>query len=816
MRKAALAYTRNTEKIDLPNIEKLFTLARLGENNIIASTLIQSFQEDQDYLSIKRSVLSIESRGDYNKYTRDIIRTTFHCHAVSIDEVSDFIQSSLQSSLIDALLTIKVNSSLIPKIFEHIYIAKIIHLLDVSHPSIEKISSYYISKEPCEPDRDPEHIFYKQSSAWLECDDIIEYRFLLDNFYDDPSSPYFRRDEQSLSFISSSMEKIDLELLSSKTTFHQCENINKLQNTGTITRTALFNFILSLTNGNCVISENALFKLMHTTSELDKTTQVEHLKNLSLHNISDESSIIINLLISKRSKNESDKFFLRRKLQEIVIKRFGGDIVEYVKHINSRSSNVANYMYELFTEDYISRLSKIITETARITETRAALHNWMGHKTGDKAYTDRARTILIDHQINKIRNEIDDHRIYVDMGRFYDWVNDELVRDISLILTSMSHKKSLSLASTDVQLLNLIENAFFTFCNNNIFGIASYLGRRIRHGTFRGHLYTSLIQVENKHKKLFTQSPIRQSKWDNWKLEYEEKINNIIIDILHVESSSKRLGFLKPNIRNPTKLEIAASCAQMLANDFEVNSHRAISITAIISEYCWRLAEVDLREFNKSLKKHKFNIQEFIQDFKSTSNEEYPRYYNTQIEFTRDLQQSFTKKIDAMIGWFKRPTSVSPKASVPLLYKAVVEEVKESFSSLVADTEYSEEQDIELMGGAYHVIYDALYVVIYNAAKHGKKGANVFKSVYMINDKHGKTTLKIHVKSQVCDGFTDAYINSKLAVNADDDITNAQLSESRSGIRKLHNLQQTDQYFKMEKYLCLNGVVEAVLCYELV
>ncbi|WP_336289461.1 hypothetical protein [Aeromonas dhakensis] len=816
MRKAALAYALNIKKIELPNIEKLFNLARLGENNIITSSLVQSYQEDQSFLSIKRSVLSIEERGDYNKYTRDILRTTFHCHAINTDELSEFIQSNLQSSLIDALLCIKANKSLITELSSYSEICELIDLMELESPSIKEISEPISSNIAPNPDLDPEHIFYKQSSAWLECDEIIKYRLLIDNFYDDPSSSYLRRDDDFLNFISHLYNINELESLASTKSLHFCHNVNKLQSVGTVTRTALFNFILFTTNGHCSIDESSLFKLMHTTSELDKTSNVENLKNLSFHNISDESAIIINLLISKRSQDELDKYYLRRRLQEIISGRFDGKLLDYICYIDSKSTNVANYMYDLFTEDYISRLSKVIKETAFITETRAALHNWMGQKTGDKSYTDRARTILIDHQINKIRNEIDDHRIYVDMGRFGDWVNDELVRDISSILTSMSHKKTLAIASTDVQLLNLIETAFYNFCNNNIFGVASYLGRRIRHGTFKGHLYTSVVHIENEHEKLFHQSADLSSKWTKWKAEYEKKIDTIMMDNLHVESTSKRLGFLKPNIRNPIKLEIAASCAQTLANDFEINSHRSISITTILSEYCWRLAEVDLRDFNQFLKKNKFNIQDFIQDFKSSAMQDGSRTYSSAIEFTRELQQCFAKKIDAMIGWFKRPTNVSPKASVPLLYKAVVEEVKESFPRFNANTEYLEEEDIELMGGAYHVIYDALYVVIYNAAKHGHKSKSVVKKVSIRYAPQGNRTLAIHITSHVCPGASDQEINIKLAVSSDDDINNAQLSESRSGIRKLHNLQQTDHCFRMEKYECKNGLVESILCYDLV
>ncbi len=52
----------------------------------------------------------------------------------------------------------------------------------------------------------------------------------------------------------------------------------------------------------------------------------------------------------------------------------------------------------------------------------------MGQTSGEKVYLDRARTLLIDHRINKVRNELDDNRIYVDVARFHEWFDDELLR----------------------------------------------------------------------------------------------------------------------------------------------------------------------------------------------------------------------------------------------------------------------------------------------------------------------------------------------------------------------------------------------------
>ncbi|RGB48959.1 hypothetical protein DW209_21830 [Enterobacter hormaechei] len=165
-----------------------------------------------------------------------------------------------------------------------------------------------------------------------------------------------------------------------------------------------------------------------------------------------------------------------------------------------------------------------------------------------------------------------------------------------------------------------------------------------------------------------------------------------------------------------------------------------------------------------------------------------------------------------MYGWFKRPLSVSPKASLSLLYKAVVAEVKETFINFDADTAFDEEDDIELVGGPYHVLYDAFYVVIYNAAKHGKPSTNLEKS-FKISRAERKVIVMI--SSDIKDEDNEDEINDRLKITADSDIDNAQSSEERSGIRKLYHLQRNDPKFQIETIICANRKVTISVSYSL-
>ncbi|HBC5385550.1 TPA: hypothetical protein OPR05_000116 [Citrobacter koseri] len=575
-----------------------------------------------------------------------------------------------------------------------------------------------------------------------------------------------------------------------------------------VTRSATFNYLIYINDGFCFIEDDLLYRIMGKTKDLDKTINVELLKNTAKFTASDEAKIIYYLLISKKSKNESDGFYLRRLVQKLVMDKYNYDIVTLCEYIYHKSVEVAEYTYEVFTEDFLARLSHVIKRTPQITETRAALHKWMGEKTGKKAFTDRARTLLIDHQINRVRNEIDDNRIYVDGARFIEWAKDEQTQYLNAVLTNITHIE-LSDFIDDPQLLLIIEKCYFAFCNNNIFGISSYLGRRIRHGTFRGHLYNNVVNIERKYPNLLRDQYIN-SKWQQWKINYEHCIDRIIKENLHVESISKRDGLLKPNLKNINKHDIVYACAQAIAKDYLETKDTNNSIL-IILEYCWRLAEVDLKNVNRFLKSKKSDLINIslLDEIKIHPNQ---TLQTSSRDFVREIQATINEKLTSMYGWFKRPLSVSPKASLSLLYKAVVAEVKETFINFDADTVFDEEDDIELVGGPYHVLYDAFYVVIYNAAKHGKPSTNLEKSFEV-----SRSEMKdiVTISSDIRDEDREDEINNRLQITSDSDIDNAQSSEERSGIRKLYHLQQNDSKFQIETIICANRKVTISVSYSL-
>ncbi|MDB5791439.1 MAG: hypothetical protein JWQ80_1463 [Massilia sp.] len=812
LRKAVLLRELNSEKLELVAVENLLAAAGLERRNVFLSSLLHCYNEAQDYLGLKKSIMSLPKRGAANRYTRDICRTAFHPIVHNTLDLAEILQSNRQYSILDALIIAKVNSHLLEECQNSIPRLRSLFSEIDQVASVDEIAGMY-----SDADAEGELAFYKQSSAWLEISGVVEYRMLVDHFYDYPEAEYINLyDDLLLQRVKKCVSSTELSALVTDSPFtkHSGENLQALEMTGTTARSAVFNYLTHVSEGYAKLREPDLIALMDVTRDLAKTVNPDFLRNMVKLADTRLSILVLYFLIAKKSRNELDGHKLRKILQGIAIEYYGASIVRFINALSKMSGAVAEYAYEVCTEDFIAKLFDIVKSTSEITETRAALHKWMGKYTGEQAYLDRARTLLIDHQLNKIRNEIDDNRIYVDSSRFAEWISDEVMRDLNGILTSIEHKNS-QLEVEDPQLLQIVEKCYVAFCSNKIFGIASYLGRRIRHGTFKGHLYSSVISIERneKYKDLLAGGAV-SLKWARWKSEYEQRVNGIIRDRLHIESNGKRNGLLKLGLNSPMKYETLAACARYIARDF-AESKSSATATQAITEYCWRLAEYDLKEINAFLKQQRAGLinNELLTDLKQAAR---PAKATLANDFCRDLTRSVDEKLMSMYNWFKRPLNVAPKASLSLLYKAVVAEVRETFDQFQTGTDFEASDDIEVMGGAYHVLYDSLYVIVYNAAKHGKVGEQLQRKFRLVEPgRHTRKLLLLEITSIIKDSETEQYVQQRLTVDPNDDMTDAQVSEDRSGIRKLFHLQQINKNFAIGEVSCRDRKVIVSLAYAL-
>lgn len=806
--------------IPTPNYTREFIRVYNGDGkNTVISSLQQCYQEGIDYIGLKNSILNYYKQQNFFSA---ILRYPFNNYTESFNpnDLNVNLQHLMRSSLIDALFFIanhkkKIDLSEYKNIdrFNELILKEIEQKI-----TIQSLSQFYLNLYENDYSN-AEDSFRRQVSAWFEIQELEEYSLFHNLFNEglDNSDKIFNNSlimDKLNNFVTSNGLLNLIE--NTKLDYETDTAFSKLLKSGSITKSALFNYKIFQTKGMWKLTENDLFWLMSNTQDLPRTVNGNLLKVMSKQIVTPLSKIILYMLISKKTQNNLDDSILRNDIQELVIKEFEGSLVDFVENLYQLSPTVAYYAYEIFTEDFIAVMPEIIRSTTDITEVRANLHEWRGSKdtTSASAYFERARTLRIDHQINRIRNEINDNRIYVDIPKFNEWLFNDAYRDLSLILSGLIQYNFQEYESP--QLIEFIEKVYQEFCTNKIFGISSYLGRRIRHGTFKGHMYTTFVKNLENEFDFLENSPFAH-RWQNWKKEYESQIDKIIFENLHVESPKKKHGLIKTSILSDTlKHDIAKSCVKDLMTDYLSNN--GTGLLSILNEYCWRLISTDLKHINEFLKEQKNTIQSFANNSlfqNSTTFDEYNRKNLSilRLEFLRLLDEKFKM----LYEWFNRPQNVAPRAEISLLFAAVTQEVKDSFEGFGNNSEilHSEiignEHNLELFGNSYLIIYDALFVIIYNAAKHGKRNTKLEKEINL-DLKNNKIYIK--VSSQISDDETESSVREKIKIDRIEDIENAQIFENKSGIKKLYHLQAYDKSFKLEEIKCENRKVQITISYK--
>lgn len=809
LRKACWIKSETTEKMLLPAIDALLLKNGIGEKNVITTSIVNCFSETQDYLALRKSMLAIAPKGINgvrNQFTRDIVRQIFHPHANNTNDFCILLQSLMQSSLVDALICFKVNRIYVPT--DNFSSCDLFcEALEAAAVGVNALAGLYVSKD------DSEGIFFQKTGAWLESSEIINYRLLNDFFYDPTFGANLETDHRILSNCKKICQLSSISELHTDITLttHSFPNLRQLERDGLVTRSAAFNFILFKNEGFDSIEQESLLWLMGHTRDLYRTINLSNAKRLANRLPSRLSKIIIFLLIIKRTRDDLSANRLTRLLEDEIIENCSSDLMVFIEDLGRRHLSIALYLHEVCTEDFLARLTRVIPETKLITDTRAKLHEWRGKETDDVNLLDRARAIRIDYKISLVRGEIDDNRIYVDPSRFLEWISDNISVELTPILTSISHNLNPEEKVDDAQLQDLVSRCYSEFCSNKHYGIASYIGRRIRHGTFKGHVFTNALTFEKNHFEFLSDTDIA-ARYHVWRSAFESLVSYAVNEKLHIENSVKSEGLIKPNLKSAAKQEFLTACMSDMVKVFR-SQGATNNLPAVILEYCWRIVELDLSAIRSYIKEMKSKLaqNELYSDLKRLS-QAHPQLC---LAFTTDLQTSLNKQFKVALNWFKRPPSVSPKANINLLYKAVIREVQETFQNFYTEANYEEEDELELFGEVYHRIYDALFVIIFNAAKHGRLGSPLEREFLFEKSRDGKPHLILNISSRIRDDQSEDEVRSMLSPGPAENISNAQTQENRSGIPKLYNLKLSDQNFSVEHINCAKRKVTIAVSYRM-
>lgn len=533
-------------------------------------------------------------------------------------------------------------------------------------------------------------------------------------------------------------------------------------------------------------------KLMSFTRDIGEICHPDHLERIATSAEDKFLKLVIRCLISINNKNKYAEYELRTSIQECCIEYFDGDLNLLLESLFLISPAVTEHLLLICNETFLITLFHLIQKPVDALEMRANMLQWFGEETNSERYLDRAKMLRIDIQINKERDTIDDSRIYVDSFKYSQWFEDNMVSKLTMSLDNFMinknnkihidwDRKSNGVSSSDMIIDNLLE-CYKVFCSNNMFGIASYLGRRIRHGTFEGTALTELSELPNKHEyKILFEDRDFKTRFESWLQNYKSMIKSLVNDSLQIKTRKKTKGLITTDINTAQKISHGS---QLVYDILSIYSTRTgvIQLPGIIIDYCWRLVECDLRETRKFLSEMKSTHAVFSYS-PSISVLARKRLCS---DFIRDVNLVVSKKFALMSSWFNKPSYASPSADIYLLFRAVISEVKGNVSHF--EPIFSvKDQSFPIAGGTYYVIYDALSVLIYNAAIHGKHDGKI---IFDVQKAQNRDALRITLSSELKPYSNTTQIKRKIEIALESSDENAHVVEGNSGIKKLKKMEQ--------------------------
>lgn len=772
----------------------------LSKNNLVTLSIVDSMESQYDYFQLRHNIIDACSNNNLTRFSTTLSSWVFRPILSSNNDIRNFLHEHGNYSLLDAYIFLMIHSQNSQSLQLH-GLDKVIsrhikgRLFDLWEILCDILPESILADT--EDSKFSDLVFYRNCIAWIENKKISNLRNTLDPLIEDPTqqTPATSSESQRLAKkYFNEVKSID-DICVSPTTYKICLESFATEHAGTITRTAALMHILRSTGSSIHTSHKNLLILLNNTAAVARISSIYELRTLQSANENDQISryLISALIYDNPYSTNQDEHLLRRILQDVVMKNFQSNILNFGDYLYHNAPHVAEHFYSICTEDFLSQLFHLLQTTEEVFELRANLHDWYADRFDDEFARKKATTLRLDQKLAKVRGDIDDTRIFVDERRFISWLEDNYLEELSSALRSTTIDENFSVDFSEINDLNaqrhplirvasIMRSCFSQFCTNTQFGVASYIGRRIRHGTLKGHMLTQIRALINDPKFApLMNHPSTGSLIRNWENSFISEINNLAKNTLHIESKDHPKGIINTNIFSSNKLDLALLSLKILFNSYkEIGNINLVSKT--IHDYCWILLERELVKTRKNIEETKHSIGIISWDsLKRGCPEEIKADARA---FCKQLNFLVNEKFKAVCDWFTKPANLSPSAQVSTLFDAVLSEVKSHYPNFKPNMHKCGYQDFEIIGLQYHHVYDFFHVVIYNAAEHGNPEGTIQCDI-----KYQGKTLKIRFSSEIAPSSSIESVVESINQRLLENNKNAMIIEGNSGIQKLFQMK---------------------------
>lgn len=566
---------------------------------------------------------------------------------------------------------------------------------------------------------------------------------------------------------------------------------------GTLSRSCALVWVCEKSPDFSTVSTEDMALLMGQTFEIDRLVDTELLRRSVQSANNPFVKLVLQTLLRAHSSATLDNFNFKNQFQQYVRQYHDGNVLDFMDQVRSLDSKIIHYFVSLLDETMLSQMAFLMQSSEAIYETRASLLEWFAQATNDPVTRDKAKQLRLDRKIATVRGAINETRLNIDSVRFRQWIEQNKLSDFSDFirqsqpnlptitdLVDNSKKSTQFLAvhrePTKLALLALVD-CYEEFCRNPDYGIASFLGRRIRHGTLRGTLLNGLPDPGSVE---LPQSTLVQ--YQGWVNEFSQSIDALAARLYFRGRATHRDGLLSAEIDSEQKWQLSlVSLTQIFTRAQQ--DHGVMFLPFLIEQFCWLVFEVELAK-----------IQTPISEARSkwgTLKLRYPISDETSAAFEKGTNITLGDQFATVLSWFRKPPNISPVAELAHVVQVVFEEARDEYASFLPKVAFTGDTELELSGATYYVVYDALTIAVRNAAKHGIHPGNVgitatVKDAGGEKDTGAGKVLEIAVSSSLRDNDDVASALARVADAGRAGATDADIVEGLSGIRKLKKMEQ--------------------------
>ena len=796
-------------------IETYFSAHSGNRMNPITMALYDMMDDTVSYWGMRRSFSAVFGKQKISQTSEDIVKFFFYPHNAQAGVLSSTIQSFSLLSLADTLFIVcfyAFNSPVgsefgITEIVEQYLDPEIIELWSETFGKISTLNLIEVSRD--EPEHD-DFRFYRRSCAWLEYGNIASKRFVFDYYSSMRSQELFRPSLHATERLNEFFaEPFDMKLLASpytstsveQTTFHHAS-------AGMFARSIALLHLARLGNTFADLRSQQLLKLLNQTRDIAMFLDPDAISALFYEYPHDRMSKYLELILKHDSQPSNiGEHAVRRVVQDLIIEDYDSDIVKLADSFNDQGQHLAEHFLSTCTENFLVQLYQLYHQAKDVVEAKASLLEWYGKKFDDRVTTERAHSLRLDLKLQDIRGDFNENRIYVDPVRFGQWVEDKLIDDLreacrialvvpQVITTNEEIADPLKVRQdVSLRLASVILRAFTEFCTNKFYGIDSYIGRRIRHGTLRGYMVSEVNAFIDapEFTDLRSVAAFRDAT-DQWLERYASAIDHFGLERLHVKSRSKPSGAIMAEIASIDKRNTTQAALTDLTEKYRADASIS-SIAKVLIDYSWLLVEKDLENLRAYVDRMRADVGVInpsdLTPLLDTSKHPLAR------DFCHRLNAITLQKFKDATRWFSKPSNAIPSAPISLLFDAVVREIMEQEPKFRPKIVRSGDTTVIFMGSRYHYVYDVLEVLVANVAEHGVSDGDLIFDIVTVDIKRERKIV-LTLTSLVKPGEIE-FVRAQLQQAMEADIDNAMVEEGFSGIRKVRKLaQEVDEITDIE------------------